>query len=75
MEPKSLYVSSPRSDKVASQGLGGMQGLILVGGLIALVAFATLGVATTGTERELATYANDVDFSLKEIAASLGRLN
>ena len=43
VEPKTLYTSSPRSDKIASQGLGGSQGLILVLAIAAVVALSTLG--------------------------------
>lgn len=44
VEPKTLYVSSPRSDRVSSQGIGGSQGLGVVLGLIAAVAVATVVV-------------------------------
>jgi len=45
VEPKSLYLSSPRSDAAAQQGLGGRQGLVLVGGLIGLVLLITAGLS------------------------------
>lgn len=45
VEPKTLYTSSPRSDRVASQGLGGSQGLIVVLALAGLVAISTVALS------------------------------
>lgn len=40
-QPRSLYTSSPTSDKAARQGLGGQQGLIVIAVCIAVVAAVT----------------------------------
>lgn len=46
VEPRQLYTSSPTSSRAASQGLGGLQGLLLLAAVCGVVAVATLGVAS-----------------------------
>lgn len=65
------YVSSPRADKAAKQGLGGEQGLLVVAGLMGIVALATAAVGGTGdTLQEVAATADSLD-SLSAIASRL----
>jgi len=64
VEPKTLYTSSPRSDRVASKGLGGSQGLILVFGISAVVALLTVGLNYLSPE--IPKYSSE--FSLQELA-------
>jgi hypothetical protein len=47
VEPRQLYTSSPRADRAARQGLGGFQGLLVLGGVCGVIAVATLGLASS----------------------------
>ena len=69
VEPKTLYTSSPRSDRVASQGLGGSQGLILVLALAGLVAISTVALSTIIGSTSSST--NSSGTSLQELAERL----
>jgi len=70
VEPKTLYTSSPTSDRAASTGLGGAQGLIVVAVLIGLVAISTLGVAKSPQSQSLSNLGQPTD-SLSAIATRL----
>ncbi|EFN55751.1 expressed protein [Chlorella variabilis] len=63
VEPRQLYTSSPTSSRAASQGLGGLQGLLLLAAVCGVVAVATLGVASNPED------------TLQEVAASGGALD
>ena len=72
VEPKTLYTSSPRSDRVASKGLGGSQGLILVLGISSVVAFLTVGLnflSPKDVKDVIPKYSSE--FSLQELAERL----
>eukprot|EP00890_Picochlorum_soloecismus_P004243 jgi/Picsp_1/481/NSC_00479-R1_predicted protein [Micromonas pusilla CCMP1545] len=71
VEPKTLYVSSPRSDRVSSTGLGGSQGLQLVLGLIGVVGGITILLQFQNSDVEKATMAYDSQRSLQEIVRDL----
>lgn len=45
VEPKTLYTNSPTAEREAKQGLGGSQGLAVVGVILAVVALVTVGVS------------------------------
>lgn len=72
VEPKTLYTSSPRSDKAASQGLGGSKGLVLILAMAAFVALSTIGLNFLSPKdiRDV-TPGYSSDFSLQEIAERL----
>jgi len=53
-EPRSLYSSSPASEKAARQGLGGPVGLAVLLAAMAAVTLITLGVYKQGTPSSLA---------------------
>merc|ERR1711862_807430 len=42
---KALYSYSPTSDKAVRQGLGGLQGLVIVGSIAILVIVTTFGIS------------------------------
>lgn len=72
VEPKTLYTSSPRSDKAARQGLGGSQGLVVVLAIAAVVAASTVGLnvlSPKGINDVTPEYSSE--FSLQELAERL----
>ena len=71
VEPKTLYTSSPTSDRAARQGLGGAQGLAVLAAALGLVAVITLGVASRQDPLQAAGAAAE-GASLSSIAARLG---
>ena len=71
VEPKTLYVSSPRSDRVSSTGLGGPQGLQLILGLIGVVGGITILLQFQNSDVEKATMAYDSQRSLQDIVRDL----
>ena len=71
VEPKTLYVSSPRSDRVSSTGLGGSQGLKLVLGLIGLVGGITIFLQFQNSDVDKATMAYESQRSLRDIVREL----
>ncbi|BDA41224.1 hypothetical protein COCOBI_02-0040 [Coccomyxa sp. Obi] len=71
VEPRTLYTSSPTSDKAARQGLGGQQGLIVIAVCIAVVAAVTfLGKEGPQTLSQVSAGAESRD-SLTALAASI----
>jgi hypothetical protein len=73
VEPRQLYTSSPRADRAARQGLGGFQGLLVLGGVCGVIAVATLGLASSpaDTLQGVASSGDALD-SLTAIAGRLG---
>ncbi|KAK9909251.1 hypothetical protein WJX75_009506 [Coccomyxa subellipsoidea] len=71
VEPRSLYTSSPTSERAARQGLGGQQGLIVVAMCIAVVAAVTfLGKEGPATLAQVSAVAESSQ-SLSSLAASI----
>lgn len=52
VEPKSVWTTSPRSEREAGKGLGGVQGIGLALGLIGLVGLSTVFVAGNSGDLE-----------------------
>lgn len=70
VEPRTIYTSSPTSERAASTGLGGAQGLLVVAVLIGFVAISTLGVANSPQSQSLSNLGQPAD-SLSTIVKRL----
>merc|ERR1712139_563149 len=68
---KALYSYSPTSDKAVRQGLGGLQGLVIVGSIAILVIVTTFGISLNDKSDSASNITLDNLESLSIVAARL----
>merc|ERR1711937_294596 len=66
---KALYSYSPTSDKAVRQGLGGLQGLVIVGSIAILVIVTTFGISLSDKSDSASNITLDNLESLSIVAA------